>query len=146
MMPSRGLFFTRSAWHPVLGALTQRRDCWSRRGRCVLWGFNGQVREQPIFPAGQPPVGVAEQVHRGRDEHGAQDERIEGDGCCEADTELGDVPLAGEREGQEYADHDRGRCGDDSCCLCLARADGAPAVTAVYPFLVYPADQKYLVV
>src|SRR5215472_19275551 len=146
MMPSRGPSGTRSARHSVLGALTQRRDCWSRWGWCVLWGFDGQVRKQAVFPAGEPPVGVAEQVHCGRHQHGAQDERIEGDGGCEADAELGDVPLAGEREYQEYADHDGGRCGDDPCCLCLAGADGAPAVAAVDPFLVYPADQEYLVV
>jgi hypothetical protein len=38
-----------------------------------------QVREDAVEPAGQPPVGVAEQVHHGRHQHGAQDERVEGD-------------------------------------------------------------------
>jgi len=50
------------------------------------------VREKSVFPAGQPPVGVAEQVHRGGDQYGTQDERIESDRGREADAELGDVP------------------------------------------------------
>src|SRR5215470_2088842 len=68
----------------------------SRRGWCVLWGFDGQVRQTAVQPAGQPPVGVAEHVHEGRYQHSAQDERVQRDRGGQSNAELGDVPLAGE--------------------------------------------------
>ncbi len=49
------------------------------------------MREAAVQPAGQPPVGVAEQVHHGRHEHGAQDERVQRDrlgGCAFAGAVL----------------------------------------------------------
>ena len=84
-----------------------------------LWGLDGQVREAPVEQAGQPPVGVAEDVHRRGDQHGAQDERVQRDRGGQPDAELGDVSLAQEGERQEHEDHDRRRGGDDPSGLGL---------------------------
>ena len=44
---------------------------WDGWGWGCLRGLDDQVREAPVQPAGQPPVGVAEEVHRRGNQHGA---------------------------------------------------------------------------
>src|SRR5580704_1573924 len=84
-----------------------------RPGRARVNGSRGLERVRLARPAearwpdagdggpasGQPPVGVAEQVHRARNEHGTQDERVQLDRRRQPDAELGDVPRAHESGG-----------------------------------------------
>ena len=43
---------------------------------------------EPVEPAGQVPVPVAEQHHRSGEQHGPDDRRVEEDGDCEPDAGL----------------------------------------------------------
>ena len=65
-----------------------------------LRAFDVDVRQQPVEPAGQPPVGVAEQLHRRRHQHHADDGGVDqhGDGQAEAEHLDHDVRRQHERQ------------------------------------------------
>src|SRR5690606_2951311 len=75
-------------------------------GAAALGRLDADARQTGVQPAGQPPVGAAEEVHEGGDEQGAQDEGVQGDGGGEGDAEHGDHAVAAEHEGEEDRDHD----------------------------------------
>src|ERR1019366_10167658 len=51
-------------------------------------GFDRQVRDHPIEPPREPPVGLAEEVHEGRDQHGSVHEAVDVDDAAQLDAEL----------------------------------------------------------
>src|SRR6185437_1046537 len=79
------------------------------------------TREKPVQPARQPPVGLPEQLHHGRDQHQPHHGRVDQDGRGQPEADLLDRDVRGENEGQEDHHHDR-RCGRDH-----PRGRGQPA-------------------
>jgi hypothetical protein len=77
-------------------------------------------------------------VHEGGDEDGAQEEGVEQDGDGQADADLADDLLAGQDEGAEYEDHDRGGGENDPAGGGLAGAHGLVVVADAGPFLADP--------
>src|SRR6266545_3788247 len=66
----------------------------------------GRERRQPLEPPRQVPVPLAEQLHRGRQEHGAHDRRVDEHRDREAEPHLLHRDLAHRGEEREDADHD----------------------------------------
>ena len=132
------------------------------RGRDLGAGLDGQAGQDAVEPAGEGPVGRADEVHEGGDQQAADDQGVDEDGEAEAEAEFLQDPLAAEQERPEDQDHDAGRGRDDLAALGLAGGDrlvvapGGPAakggqltvgrVVQVVPFLLDPADQVHLVV
>src|SRR3984957_7424733 len=100
--------------------------------------FDGQVRQDAVQPAGQPPVGAAGGVTQGG---GAQQEGVEQDGGGQADADLADDLLAGQDERAEHQDHDGGGGDDDPAGGGLAGADRLVVVAGGGPFLADPGDR-----
>jgi hypothetical protein len=68
---------------------------------------------RPAEPAGQVPVARAEQLHRGGQQDGTDDRRVEQHGHRQADAHLLELDHGQGREGEENEDHDHGGGGDD---------------------------------
>ena len=85
-------------------------------------------------------------MHQRGDEHRSQDERVHQHRATETNAELGDDPLAAEREREEDADHDQRRRRDDATRVGLAVDDCVLVVARVHPLLVHPRHQEDLVV
>ena len=60
---------------------------------------------QPLEPARQVPVGLAEQLHRGRQEHAADERGVDQDGERETDAHLLEIDERERDEHQEHSDH-----------------------------------------
>src|SRR5215217_6707947 len=83
----------------------RRRGGVGRGGR-VDWAVDTYVRQELVGPAGQPPVAVAEQFHRGGDEHHPHEGGVDEDGGGHADADQLQEDLVAGHEGQEDSDHD----------------------------------------
>ncbi len=59
------------------------------------------VREDAFEPFRQVPVAVADECHRGGDEHHADDGGVEEYGHCEGEAELGGWDRSGDAERDE---------------------------------------------
>ncbi len=98
-------------------------------GGAALGRFDADARQPPVEPAGQPPVGAAEQMHEGGDQEGAQDEGVESNGGGEGHAEHRDDAVAAEHEGEEDRDHDDGGGVDHPAGLGEPDPDGTPVVS-----------------
>src|SRR5262245_58000755 len=101
---------------------------------------------QPLEPAREPPVAIAEQLHRGRHEQQPDDGRV--DQHCKRQTEADELQDAqvGQHETAEHADHDRGRGGDESRRFREAGRNRLRVVTRPVVFLLDAAEEEHLVV
>src|SRR4051794_24421225 len=79
----------------------------------VLLTFDVDVGQDPVEPLRQPPVGVAEQLHRRRHEQHAYHGGIDEDRHGQPETELLDHALVAEHERAEHGHHDQRGGGDD---------------------------------
>ena len=101
---------------------------------------------QPLEPAGQVPVGLAEQLHRRRQEHRADDRRVEQDCGRKPDAELLEERHRKRSEDREDAHHDeRGTRDDAGSGLDPLRDRLVHGRAAVEP-LPDPADDEDVVV
>src|ERR1700689_2886419 len=141
-----GLVMGGLPWRGLGALLSARLARWLARWRGGGGWLDGEVREDAVEPAGQPPVRAAGQVHQGGDEEGAQEEGVEQDRGGQAEADLADDLLAGEDERAEYQDHDGGGGDDDAAGCGLAGSDGLVVVAGGGPFLADAGDQEYLVV
>jgi hypothetical protein len=115
-------------------------------GLSVEHGLQVQVRQQPVQPAGQPPVPAAEQRHRGGHEDHPDQGGVDEDRGGQADAHhlQDEVALGGEAE--EDGDHDQRCCGDEPSGRGQARHDAATGVAGAQPLLPHPREQEHLVV
>src|SRR5262245_29318112 len=96
--------------------LKHGRELRGTAGLVVRLGQGGaaldvEAGEQPVQPARQPPVPVAEQLHRGGYQDDADDGGVDQHGAGQADAEHLDDRILAQHEGGEHADHDeRRRC------------------------------------
>ena len=111
-----------------------------RRSRLVL-----ELR-QPAQALGQVPVARAEQLHRGRQQDGADDRRVDQDRGGEADADLLGQLIAGERERAEYRDHHERRARHDAGGALDAVGDRVVVAHAAVHGLADPADDEHVVV
>src|ERR1019366_6569969 len=109
-------------------------------------GFDRQVRDHPIEPPREPPVGLAEEVHEGRDQHGSDDEGVDENGAGQADAELLDDDDFPKHEARKDQDQGGGRGGDLQTGSRLTEGHSHAVVVVEEPLLVHPADQEHLVV
>src|SRR5215213_3304815 len=73
-----------------------------------LWWGSRVVRSdsrQPLEPARQVPVPVAEELHRRWEEHSSDDRRVDQDCGCQSEAELFEVQEVERDEHEEHADH-----------------------------------------
>src|SRR5665647_333763 len=96
-----------------------------------LVALDGQVRQDPVEPAGQPPVGPADPVHDRRDDEHPDHEGVVQHRCSHAKAEELDGPGVAEDEGTEDEDHDRGSSDDHAAGVGVPDAYRlvVPAVT-----------------
>ena len=71
-----------------------------------------RLRDEPVEPARQPPVALAQELHDGGHEHHAHDRRVDEDRRGQADADQLEEDLRAQREGAEDRDHDQRRRGD----------------------------------
>src|ERR671919_1729436 len=81
------------------------------RGRSGRFVF---VAWEPLEPAREVPVPVAEELHRRRQEYGADDGGVDEYGGGESDPELLEEEHRERGEDREHADHDDSRAGDNA--------------------------------
>lgn len=78
-----------------------------------------------------PPVALAEESRRGRDEEGADDGRINDDGDGQTDPELLDGEDLSSRAPSEHDHDEQGRRGDDASGALEAEGDGLVGVAGL---------------
>ena len=100
----------------------------------------------PVQPPRQPPVGVAHQLHRRRDEDQAHDGRVERDRDRQPDADLLDLRDAGAGEDREHGDHDQRGAGDRLRAGLQALGDGPPVVAGGLVALLDAREHEDLVV
>ena len=103
-----------SARFRLSGACGRRLGLRRDSGSCIGLGLVGVEPRQPLEPLRQVPVPVAEQLHRRRQEHGADDRRVDQDRRREPDAELLEERHRERAEDREDADHDDRGAGDDA--------------------------------
>src|ERR1700704_21812 len=96
--------------------------------------------------AGQPPVPLAEQAHRRRDDQQPHERRIEQDRNTEARPQLLQRGRAGDDEGEEDGHHDESGARDDASRAYESFCDGAFVVTMLEPALAHARQQEDLIV
>ena len=111
-----------------------------RRLRLVL-----ELR-QPAQALGQVPVALAEQLHRGRQQDGADDRRVDQDRGGEADADLLGQLVAGEREGAEDRDHHERGAGHDAGRALDAVGDRVVVAHAAVHGFADAAEDEHVVV
>ncbi len=104
------------------------------------------MRDQAVEPGRDPPVVVAQQLHRCRDENDTDDGGIDEDRGRQAETEHLDERIVAEDETAEHRDHDQGGRGDDPGGRCEAADHRLVAVTRGEELLANTAEQEHLVV
>ena len=101
---------------------------------------------EPLEPARQVPVPVAEQFHGGRHDDRPHHGRVDEDGDREAEAHLLEHDHLARGHAAEHADHDRGRAGDDAGGAADAVAHGLARVAGLVVALLDAAEQEHLVV
>ena len=89
---------------------------------------------------------MAEEAHRGRDEEGTHDGRVQGDGDGHAQAERLDEHDVGERERGRNDDHDERRTGHDPAAPFQSAGHRLGVVAGPVPDLLHPGQQEDLVV
>ena len=97
----------------------------------VVMTLDVDLRQDAIEPLRDPPVAVAEQLHRRRDEQHADHGGVDEHGDGQAEAEQLQLPVVAEHEGQEHAHHDQRRGGDDASRDRQAVGDGGGVVLGV---------------
>ncbi len=105
-----------------------------------------QAGQHSVGPAGQPPVAVAEQLHRcGHQDH-PHERRIDEHRDRQPEADQLDRPDVGHDEAAEHTDHDRSRSGDDPGCRRQALHDSGAVVARAVVLLTDGREQEDLVV
>ena len=127
-------------------ATSSRSGSGGDRRRALGCALEVEVREDPVEPARQPPVGPAEEAHRRRHEDHAHERGVEEHGDGEADAEQLAVRVVAEDEGAEHADHDQRGRGDHPCGARQAAHHGFVVVAGGDVLLADPGQEEHLVV
>ncbi len=101
---------------------------------------------QPLEPARQVPVPLAEQLHHGRQQHRANDGRVDQDRRREAEAHLLDVDLVQRHEDREHRDHHERRARHRRRGALDARRDRLLRRHAAVDELLDPAEDEHVVV
>ena len=105
-----------------------------------------ELRQDPIEPLRQPPVAVAEQLHRGRHEEHADHGGVDQDRDGQPEAEQLDGPLVTEHEAGEHAHHDQGGGRDDPGGRGQAVGHGGGVVVRAVVLLPHAGEEEDLVV
>ena len=138
VQPSRHRVSPRPSWAPFyrVAPTSSRSSPGSgvdrRRRRTTL---EVEVGQDPVEPARQPPVGVAEQLHRRGHEHEADDRRVDEHRRREAEAHHLHGRLVDEDEAQEDADHDERGRRDHACRGREPGGHALPCVAGAQPLL-----------
>ena len=128
------------------GGRADRRPWCCASSSSDLVALDVDVRQQAVEPARQPPVAVAEQLHRGRHQDHPDDGGVDEDGGCQSDAEHLAEDVLAEHEGEEHGDHHGGAGGDDPGGLGEPVGDGERVVAGLVVLLLDPRQQEHLVV
>src|ERR687892_261438 len=126
-------------------------DSGLRRGRRRLdvrrgLGLATLASGKPLEPARQVPVPLAEQLHRRRQQHGADDRGVDQDRRRQPDTELLEHQEREHPEDREDADHDDRGAGDDAGGRLDPVCDRLVHARAAVEGLPDPAEDEDVVV
>src|SRR5574341_2631715 len=100
----------------------------------------------PFQPAGEVPVVLAQELHAGREEDGADDSGVDEDGGGEAEAKLLEGDVAGEGEDDGDGAHDGGGVADGAGRGLDADGDGLIVRLAVLVGLIDTAHADHVVV